>query len=130
MVLNDPLANVLSGMLNHEKVNKKVFVTRSNSKLIRRVLDLMRDNGYVGAYEVIEDGRGGTLKINLIGKLNKAGVIKPRYQVTFTDFSRVENQYLPARGFGLLVVSTNQGIMTNDEAREKEIGGRLIAYCY
>lgn len=130
MTLNDPLASVLSGILNHEKVSKKVFVTQSNSKLIRNVLDILRDNGYIGAYEVTENGRGGLLSINLLGKINKVGVIKPRYQVKFSEINNVENQHLPARGFGLLFISTNQGLMTNEEAKEKGIGGRLIGYCY
>lgn len=130
MALNDPLANVLSGILNHEKVSKKVFVTKSNSKLIRGVLEILRDNNYLGSYEVVEDGRGGILNINLLGRVNKVGVIKPRYQVKFNEISNVESQYLPARGFGFLIISTNQGLMTNAQAREKGIGGRLIAYCY
>jgi small subunit ribosomal protein S8 len=46
------------------------------------------------------------------------------------EFDKFEKRYLPARGFGIIIVSTNKGIMTLEEAKEKRIGGRLLAYCY
>lgn len=130
MSLNDPLANVLSNINNYERVGKKELIVKNNSKIIRKVLEVMQQEGLIGAYEEIEDGKGKILKINLIGSLNKCGVIKPRHKVKVQDFEKFEKSFLPAMNFGTLIVSTNQGIMTNKEAKEKNIGGTLISFAY
>ena len=130
MSMNDPLANVLSHILNYERVGKKQVVTKNNAKLIRGVLTIMQDNGYLGAHEEIEDAKGNILVINLIGAINKCGVIKPQFQVGKKEFERFEKRYLPSKDFGFIIVSTNQGLMTHIEAKEKGIGGKLICYCY
>ena len=70
------------------------------------------------------------MKINLIGSINKCGVVKPRFSVKKNDFEKYEKRYLPAQNFGILIVSTSQGIMTNYEAKEKNLGGKLLAYVY
>ncbi|MFP4523757.1 MAG: 30S ribosomal protein S8 [Candidatus Woesearchaeota archaeon] len=127
---NDPLANVLSHILNYERSGKQAVTTKDNSKLIKGVLQLMQDHGYVGGYEETEDSKGNTLTINLIGAVNKCGVIKPRFQIGKDDYEKYEKRYLPSKDFGFLVVSTNQGLMTHVEAKEKGIGGTLISYCY
>ena len=127
---NDPLANVLSHILNYEKKGKKLVTTKDNSKLIKGTLQIMQDNGYIGAFEEVEDSKGNFLTINLIGSVNKCGVIKPRFQITKDNYEKYEKRYLPSKDFGFIVVSTSQGIMKHQEAKEKEISGTLIAYCY
>lgn len=126
MSLNDPLANVLSHITNVEKLNKKTVEVSDNSKIIKKVLDLMKENNYVGSYEEKE----GKLTISLLGRVNKTNVIKPRFSVTLDDYDKFEKRYLPAKDFGFLVVSTNKGIMTHKQAKEQNLGGRLVAYCY
>jgi small subunit ribosomal protein S8 len=130
MSLNDPLASVLSHILNYEKLGKNLLVTKSNSRIIKRVLAIMREKGYLGVAEEIKDSKGNMLKINLIGKINRCGVIKPRFQVTKDDYEKYEQRFLPAKGFGIIIVSTNKGMMTHNEAKEKKIGGKLISYAY
>ena len=130
MSLNDPLAAVLSVLQNAEQRAKREVTTKSNSTLIRTVLDIMTAQGYLEGYEVIPDSKGDLLKIKMGGKINKVGVIKPRFQIRKGSFERFEKRYLPARGFGIIIISTNQGLMTHDEAKEKKIGGTLISYCY
>lgn len=127
---NDPLANVLSFILNYEHTGKPQVATKDNSKLIRGVLQIMQEKGYLGSHEEIEDSKGNLLVINLIGSINKCGVIKPRYQISLDRFERYEKRYLPSKDFGIIIVSTNQGLMTHTEAKEKGIGGTLISYCY
>lgn len=129
-MLNDPLANALSNILNAEKVGKEYCVVRPASKVIMKVLDIMNEKGYIGKYEVIEDGKGKTLKVMLIGKVNKAGAIKPRFSVELDGFEKFEKRYLPAKGFGYIVVSTSKGVMVHTEAKENKIGGILLAYFY
>lgn len=130
MTNNDPLANVLSYILNYERVGKKSVHTIDNSKLIKGVLTIMQNEGYLGSYEETEDSKGNSLDINLIGAINKCGVIKPRFQISTEEYEKFEKRYLPSKDFGILIISTNQGLMTHKEAKEKSIGGTLISYCY
>jgi len=130
MSLNDPLANVLSYIYNYEKVGKKVVVTNNNSKVIRNVLDIMNKENLIGTYDQIEDGKGNQLQINLLGTLNKCGVIKPRHRIQVSDFEKFEKRYLPAKDFGIIIISTNKGLMTHKEAKEQNLGGTLISFAY
>jgi small subunit ribosomal protein S8 len=129
-MLNDPLANVLSHINHHEKLGRKEITAVNNSKLIRTVLKIMNENNYVGEFKEIEDGKGKLLNIYLLGNINKTGVIKPRFNVKKVDFEKFEKRYLPAKDFGIIIVSTSQGMMTHNQAKEKGLGGKLICYCY
>jgi small subunit ribosomal protein S8 len=129
-MLNDPLANVLSKILNAEKRGQQECIVSPSSKTIKKVLDIMNEKGFIGTYEEVEDNKGGLLKVYLIGKLNKCNVIKPRYSVKKEEFEKYEKRYLPAKDFGYLIVSTPFGIMIHNQAKEKNTGGILLAYCY
>lgn len=130
MTLNDPLANVLSFINNYEKLGKKELTTLNVSKVIIKVVTIMQEEGFIGANELTENGRGGELKINLIGSLNKCGVIKPRHRVKVDQYEKFEKRFLPAKDFGVLIVSTNKGLMTHKKAKEQNLGGTLISYVY
>ncbi len=129
-MLNDPLANALSGITNSEISGKTSCLVTPSSNLIKSVLNLLKDNSYLGDIEVVSPDKGGVLKINLIGNINKCGAIKPRFSLTKANYEKFEKRYLPAKGFGFLVVTTSQGIMLHSEALKKKIGGKLLAYCY
>lgn len=129
-MLNDPLANVMSAIMMYEKVGKRELVVTPVSKMVRKVLEILQSNKYVGELDVQTPARGGFGKLHLLGNINRCGVVKPRFSVGIQDLEKFEKRYLPAKGVGILIVSTSQGIMTHDEARKKGIGGRLIAYCY
>tara|TARA_Y100000031_G_scaffold83701_2_gene92051 strand:+ start:8839 stop:9225 length:387 start_codon:yes stop_codon:yes gene_type:complete len=128
--MNDPLANALSLILNDEKIGKNGSSIKPSSKIIKNVLEIMKDNRYIGDFEEIENGRGNIIKVNLLGNINKCGVVKPRYSVKKDQYEKFEKRYLLARGMGILIVSTPLGIISHDEAKKKNIGGRLLAYCY
>src|SRR3989344_6086792 len=100
MTLNDPLSNCLSHILNCEKKGKSECIV------------------------------GPSFKINLIGSVNKCGVVKPRFSFSKSNYERFEKRYLPAKGFGLFIVTTSKGVMTHTEALSQGVGGKLIAYCY
>jgi len=129
-MLNDPLAAALAKIMNAEKVGKKEVLVKPASKIIKTTLSIMNEGLYIGDYEEIEDGKGNVLKINLLGNLNKCGVIKPRFSTKQNGFEKWEKRYLPAKDFGVLIVTTPQGMMTHVQAKEKKIGGKLVAYCY
>lgn len=129
-MLNDPLANVMSLILNNETIGKSECLIKPVSKVIKKLLEIMKDNGYIGDFKELEDTRGNYIRLNLIGGINNCGVIKPRYSIKQTDFEKFEKRYLPSKDIGLLFISTPRGIMTHQEAKSKKIGGRLLAYCY
>jgi small subunit ribosomal protein S8 len=66
----------------------------------------------------------------LDGAINNCGVIKPRYSVSVTDVERFEARFLPAQDFGLLILTTTAGVITQSRAKELGIGGKLLAYVY
>jgi small subunit ribosomal protein S8 len=129
-MLNDPLANALSLILNKENARIKECIIKPSSKVIKEVLKIMKDNHYIGEFKEIEDLKGNMLSIQLLNKINKCGVIKPRFSVKKEGYEKFEKRFLAAKNFGILIVSTPQGIMINDEAKKKGIGGKLLAYCY
>lgn len=129
-MLNDPLATAISKIQNYEKFGKKECHINPSSKVIKKVLEMLKQHNYLGDIEEVSPSRGGILKVNLIGNINKCQVIKPRFSVQVNEFEKFEKRYLLAKGFGIIIVSTSKGYMTHEEAKEKRIGGRLIAYCY
>ena len=127
---NDPLSNVMSNILNAEKVGKKTCVVRPISNMTKKVLDIMKNYKYIGDFKETDDGRGGYITVNLLGKVNNCCVIKPRLSVQKEGFEKFEKRHLPAKDFGLIIVSTPKGLMTQHEAKENATGGTLIAYVY
>ena len=129
MSLNDPLADALSKINNAVKALNR-SVTLKKSKFLLSVLDVLKENGYVGSYKIIEDGRGDQVEINLLGTINKCGIIKPRFPVKLEEMEGFEKRFLPAKDFGVLLISTNKGLITQKTAKDQHVGGTLIAYCY
>jgi len=126
----DTLADAMSAILNAERTGKKTVTVKPASKMIANVLRTAQRAGYLGELEFIENHRGGMFEIQLLGRINKCGVIKPRFPVKKDHFEDEERKYLPARGFGMLILTTPEGVMTHEDAKEKAIGGRLLAYIY
>ena len=130
MSLNNPLANALSKLMMAEKTGRKECMIKPASKTIMNVLKVLHDNHYIGSLNEIEDGKGRIIKVNLIGKINKCGVIRPQHHVKKIGFEKFEKRYLPATDFGIIVATTPEGILTHKEIMKKGIGGILLAYCY
>ncbi|OWT33677.1 30S ribosomal protein S8 [Methanobrevibacter sp. 87.7] len=130
MTLMDPLSDALTNIRNNElQVNSSCTISPA-SKLIGHVLSVMKKENYIGNFEYIDDNKAGKFEVELDGNINQCGVIKPRHAVKKDEFEKFEKRYLPAKNFGILIVTTPEGIMTHREAIEKGIGGRLLAYMY
>ncbi len=125
----DYLADALNTIKTHEMVGQRDCSVKA-SNLIGEVLKVLKIHGYIEDYKFIDNGRGGYFNVNLAGRINNCGVIKPRFPVKRTQWPATEQQYIPGVGIGLLIVSTPQGIMTNSEAEKNHTGGRLLAYVY
>lgn len=130
MVLLDPLADALSTIRNAESTGKPNCIIHPASKLIGNVLKIMQDLGYIGNFEFIDDGKSGMIKVELKGKINKCGVIKPRSSIGYREFEKWEKRYLPARNFGALILTTPRGVYSHYNARSQNLGGQLLAYVY
>ena len=130
MTLNDPLADALSHIKNTERVGKMECSIKPASRLIGNVLGVMKEGGYIEEFEYIEDGRGGVFKVKLGGRINNCNAIKPRFFVRVREYEKWEKRFLPARDFGMLIVTTSKGVMSHNKAIEAGLGGQLLAFVY
>ena len=126
----DNLANALSTLKNHELLGKKRCEIKHASKMLGSVLKIMQKEGYIGEFEFIDDGKSGIYNVAMVGRINNCKVIRPRYSVGHGDFLKWEKRYLPARDFGVLIVSTPHGIVSHHEAKQLHTGGKLLAFVY
>ena len=127
---NDPLANAMSKIMNYERIGRDSVELYPTGLLTKRVLEILNKHGYVGTFEERQTSRGTVLKLALLGTINNTGVIKTRFAVQTEGFERFEKRFLPAEGVGVIIISTSKGLMTLDEAKKENVGGRLVAYCY
>jgi small subunit ribosomal protein S15Ae len=86
--------------------------------------------GYIGEFEIIDDHRANKIVIELNGRLNKCGVISPRFDVEYGEIEKWIVNLLPSRQFGHIILSTTYGIMTHEEARRKKTGGKILGFFY
>ncbi len=124
------LANLFVTLYNNEARRKNECIVLPTSKIGIEVLKTLQKDGYIGEFERVEDKRGGKFKIKLLAKITKCGAISPRFKVNKTEYQNWEQQYLPSYSRGMLLVTTNQGVMSHHEAANKGIGGFLIGYVY
>jgi len=130
MPTNNIIANLFTTLFNTEDRRKNNCVIIPTSKLGMEVLKTLKNEGYIEDFEHIDDKRGGKFKIQLLAKITKCGAITPRFKVKKDEYNTWEQQFLPAYNRGILLVTTNQGVMSHKEAVNKNIGGFLIGYVY
>lgn len=132
MNITDPIADMLTRIRNG-LIAKKSEVTVPASKMKKAIGDILVSEGYISDCELVEDGIQGILKITL-----KYGV---KGEKVITKIKRIskpglrvycEADKLPKvlGGLGIAIISTSQGVMTCKEAREKHIGGEVLAYIW
>ncbi|HEV2231066.1 MAG TPA: 30S ribosomal protein S8 [Thermoplasmata archaeon] len=127
---HDLLNDALVQLRHADRQGRATVALAPTSKLIGEVLRIFRENQYIQDFTFVEDGRGGRYEVALSRRINSCGVIKPRISVRGRAMERYEARYLPAQDFGVLILTTNQGVVTHPKARELGIGGRLLAYVY
>jgi len=121
----DIVADTLNQIMNAKRAGKAEVEVSHYSKFLLSVLALAKLKSYVNSYKI------DSAKLHIeIGKINGCKAIKPRYMVQVNEIEKYVKRYLPARGIGILMVSTSQGLMTHQTALEKNLGGSLIAYMY
>ncbi len=120
----DIVADVLNQIMNAKKARKEEIVVKRYSKFLLDVLSLMKKLDFLN-YK-IEDKE---IKIE-IKNINECRAIKPRFVVSVEEIDKYVRRFLPAKDFGFIIISTSKGLMTHNEAIEKNIGGSLIAYVF
>jgi len=114
---------------NAEAIGKRSCIVPS-SKIIKEVLKIMQKNKYIGSFEFIDDGKSGKFRVELVGRINNCGVIRPRFELRKDEFIKWEKRFLPSVNIGLLFLTTSNGIMDHRQAKKEKIGGGLLGFVY
>eukprot|EP00353_Schmidingerella_taraikaensis_P007908 CAMPEP_0185581492 /NCGR_PEP_ID=MMETSP0434-20130131/18355_1 /TAXON_ID=626734 ORGANISM="Favella taraikaensis, Strain Fe Narragansett Bay" /NCGR_SAMPLE_ID=MMETSP0434 /ASSEMBLY_ACC=CAM_ASM_000379 /LENGTH=130 /DNA_ID=CAMNT_0028200057 /DNA_START=41 /DNA_END=433 /DNA_ORIENTATION=- len=130
MVKMSVLADCLKSMSNAEKRGKRQVLLRPVSKVVVKFLRVMQKHGYIGDFEIVDDHRSNKIVVNLNGRINKCGIISPRFDVKIPDIEKWIGNLLPSRQFGHIVLTTSLGIMDHEEARRKHTGGKILGFFY
>ena len=124
---HDIVADALNMIRNSQKAGKDTVKINRISNLLVEILKIMKQEGAIKRYKI--DGENKSIQLT-IGELFDCRAIKPRFTVKKEDLEKYRRRYLPSRNMGVLIVSTNKGLMTHEEAENEKIGGSLIAYFY
>ena len=128
MAISDPIADMLTRIRNAARNHAKT-VNCLNSKVCRGIADVLRDEGYIDSYDVIDDGKQGIIRIQLrygprgeviIRKLQRES--RPGRRL----YSKVEDLPRPMQGMGICVVSTSKGVFSDRKCRSEGVGGELL----
>ncbi len=122
---HDVLADCFSIVKNAEMIGKGECYC-SVSGLVNNVLEVMKSHGYIENFE--REGKRFRIKLN--HKINDCKVIKPRFSFKKDEFEKWEKRYLPATGFGILIVTTPKGVIAHEKAKKEGLGGKLLGYVY
>lgn len=129
MAINDPIADMLTRIRNATR-NRAKSVVCLNNKVCRGVAEVLKSEGYINGFEVVDDNKQGTIHIEL-----KYG---PRGEVLIHELKRMskpgcrvyrgsENIPQPLQGLGISIVSTSKGVLSDRRCREEKVGGELLA---
>lgn len=123
----DTVADALNMIRNARKAGKETVEIKIVSNLLIEILKIMRQKEAVKKYKI--DAKNHGVEVTL-GSFMDCKAIKPRFSVDKTQIEKYRKRYLPARNLGTMIVSTNKGLMTHEDAEENGMGGSLIAYFY
>ena len=132
MVMTDPIADMLTRIRNANSVyHDKVEIPAS--KIKQAIADILKSEGFVKDYEVIADGKQGTLRVALKYGANREKVITGIKRISKPGLRvYAKNDQLPRvlGGLGIAIISTSKGIMSDKQARREGLGGEVIAYVW
>jgi|SRR3989338_6648013 len=123
----DVIADALNMIKNAKKSGKEIVEISRISNLLIEILKIMKQKETIKKYKI--DSKKKSVEIT-IGDLSECKAIKPRFTVDKSQIEKYRRRYLPSRDIGTIIISTNKGLMTHEEAQEEKIGGCLIAYFY
>ena len=124
---HDVVADALNMMKNSKKAGKEIILINRISNLLIEILKIMKQKEAVKRFKI--DPKNKSVEITF-GNFLECRAIKPRFTVDKEKIDRYVKRYLPSRSMGTVIISTNKGLATHEEAIEESIGGCLIAYFY
>ncbi len=133
MGMSDPIADMLTRIRNANTAKfDEVLVPMSKIKL--SIAQILKDEGYIGNYEIVENGKFSDIKITLKYRDNKmTKIISGIERVSkpgLRKYAGKEDMPQVLNGLGVAIVSTNEGVMTDKEARKRGIGGEVLAFVW
>lgn len=123
----DTVADALNMIRNAKRAKRESIEVMRMSNLLIEILKIMKQKNAIKKYKI--NPKEKSVDITL-GEVSECKAIKPRFTVQKGEIEKYKRRYLPARGIGTIIVSTDKGLMTHEEAEEEGIGGSLIAYFY
>ena len=131
--MTDPIADMLTRIRNANTA-KHDTVDVPASKIKTEIARILLDEGYIKAYEIVEDGVVKTIKITLkYGADKNQKVISGLKRISkpcLRVYAGVENMPKVLGGVGIAIISTNKGIVTDKEARAMNVGGEVLAFVW
>ena len=130
--MTDPIADMLTRIRNGLTVHKETVEVPS-SKMKSAIAQIMLEEGYLKGVELVEDGFNGKLALTLKYTDDNRSVINGLKRVSkpgLRTYSGAKEMPKVLGGFGIAIVSTNQGIMTDKQAKLKNVGGEVLCYVY
>ncbi|KAA1081942.1 40S ribosomal protein S22 [Puccinia graminis f. sp. tritici] len=109
------------------KDRRGIFVVQAHSNSSQ---DACVGSGYIDEFEYIDDHRSGKIVVQLNGRINKCGVVSPRFNVPLDQIENWVDRLMPARSFGIIILTTSAGIMDHEEARRKHVAGKILGYVF
>ena len=131
MVMTDPIADMLTRIRNANQA-KHASVEMPASRLKLEILAVLKNEGFISEYEKVEDGKQGVIKVTLKYN-NKERVIKGLKKISkpgLRVYAKSSEVPKVLNGLGVAIISTSNGIMTDREARQKKLGGEVIAFVW
>ncbi len=123
----DIVADGLNAIRNAKKARKKTIEIKRISNLLIEILKIMKQEGAIKKYKI--NTKEKKVEVTLCDFF-ECKAIKPRFTVNKNQIEKYRRRFLPARNIGVMIISTNKGLMTHEQALEKGFGGCLIAYFY
>ena len=132
MHITDPVADMLTRIRNANNAkHETVDVPASNMK--KSIAQILLDEGYIKAFQIVEDGTQGIIRITLKYNAGKEKVISGLRRVSkpgLRVYAGAEELPKVLKGLGIAIVSTSKGVMTDKKARENHIGGEVLAFVW
>ena len=132
MQMSDVIADMLTRIRNaNDAKHATVDIPASNMK--KSIADILVNEGYVKSYQVIDDGKQGTIRVTLKYGANKQKVLRGLKRVSkpgLRIYSNCEDMPKVMNGLGIAIVSTSKGIMTDKAARAQKVGGEVLAFIW
>ena len=132
MHITDPIADMLTRIRNAGAA-RHATVEIPASSMKKAIAQILLDEGYIKAFEVIENGTQGTIKVTLKYSANKEKAISGLRRVSkpgLRVYAGAEELPRVLRGLGIAIVSTSKGVMTDKKAREAHVGGEVLAFVW